>query len=309
MGSNKLISQQTIKQFVEQLGFEMVGEYKGVQAPLLIKTKEGYFCAPTVNALRNGKNPWVVSKSNPYSLQNIKNFCKANRKPFKILSNIYAGNNVKLSLLCEKCGEVFEMDWCEIKRGNGCPYCAGQKVAENNCLAAVHPELCDEWDYAKNGDLMPTNVTCHSGKTVCWKCSKCGYEWSMTISARSDGKGCFKCYHDSIKGNGSPLYKPDKTDDERRIERKYPEYKQFVLDVFKRDNYTCQLSGYKGHEIVVHHLDGYNWYKRGRTNPDNAITLSSEVHRKFHKIYGSGNNTKAQFEEFAKSYTKASVMG
>lgn len=48
----------------------------------------------------------------------------------------------------------------------------------------------------------------------------------------------------------------------------------------------------------MHHINGYNWDIKNRTNVDNGITLNTEVHKKFHKIYGKGNNTKEQFIEF-----------
>ena len=79
--------------------------------------------------------------------------------------------------------------------GNGCPACAGQVVTDKNNLAVKAPHLLKEWDYAKNGDLLPENVAHKSDKKVWWKCSKdsCGYEWTATISSRSNGRGCPAC--------------------------------------------------------------------------------------------------------------------
>lgn len=76
-------------------------------------------------------------------------------------------------------------------------------------------------------------------------------------------------------------------------------YKQFVATCFERDNYTCQITGKKSRgDIVVHHLDGYNWDVENRTNIKNGITLNKNIHNEFHKLYGKGNNTKTQFVEF-----------
>ncbi len=62
-----------------------------------------------------------------------------------------------------------------------------------NDFAALKPELAKEWNYEKNGDLKPTDVTCGSGKRVWWKCSKCGHEWKTLIFIRSRGSECPKC--------------------------------------------------------------------------------------------------------------------
>ena len=49
--------------------------------------------------------------------------------------------------------------------GNGCPYCAGQKVlAGFNDLASRNPALASEWDYEKNGPLKPEEVTERSNR-------------------------------------------------------------------------------------------------------------------------------------------------
>lgn len=77
--------------------------------------------------------------------------------------------------------------------GNGCPYCANQKVLVGyNDLATTNPELLDEWNYEKNGDLMPQMVVAGTDKKVWWKCSK-GHEWQSRIANRSRGARCPYC--------------------------------------------------------------------------------------------------------------------
>ena len=38
---------------------------------------------------------------------------------------------------------------------------------ENNCQ-----DILEEWDYERNTDLRPCDVTIGSGKNIWWKCSK-----------------------------------------------------------------------------------------------------------------------------------------
>jgi len=81
---------------------------------------------------------------------------------------------------------------------------------------------------------------------------------------------------------------------------KSPEYKKWRLKVFERNNYTCQISGQVGGELVAHHLDNFAEFKDKRMDVSNGITLSKNVHMLFHTIYGSNHNTKEQFIEFKK---------
>ena len=73
--------------------------------------------------------------------------------------------------------------------GTKCPYCSGKKpIAGINDLATTPPELCLEWNYEKNIDISPSNVSKASTKKVWWK-GKCDHEWQATIRSRTAGRG------------------------------------------------------------------------------------------------------------------------
>ena len=78
-------------------------------------------------------------------------------------------------------------------RPGGCPYCSGKKALKGyNDLATLKPDIAAEWNYERNGKLLPTEVSPGSNKKVWWKCKKCGYEWSSIINSRKNC-GCPKC--------------------------------------------------------------------------------------------------------------------
>ena len=79
--------------------------------------------------------------------------------------------------------------------------------------------------------------------------------------------------------------------------RSYTEYYTFKKEVLARDNYKCVCCG-KNYDLKVHHLDGYDKFPKKRLDPSNAVTLCKNCHKNFHLIYGRGNNTKEQFEEW-----------
>jgi hypothetical protein len=75
---------------------------------------------------------------------------------------------------------------------SGCPFCSGKKVCEDNSLLVLEPKLSMEWNYKKNGNLKPSDVTRYSGKKVWWKCTK-GHEWKCSVVSRTKGNGCPIC--------------------------------------------------------------------------------------------------------------------
>ena len=149
-------------------------------------------------------------------------------------------------------------------------------------------------------DLSPTSST-----LVEIQCDCCGMiykrPYAQYYTYNRQGKMYCKSCAITILTSGEKHYrwKSDKTDEERLNERCYPEYTTFIKSVLARDNYTCQCCGkISASNLVVHHLDGYNWCKEKRTDVTNGITLCDNCHNNFHSIYGHGNNTRQQYEDW-----------
>ena len=117
--------------------------------------------------------------------------------------------------------------------------------------------------------------------------------------------------HPSIAGKNNPLYgihkygkdnhnyNPNITDEERMIDRNYFEYSQWVIYVYKRDEYTCQkCDDDVGGNLNAHHIESYADNPDKRTVVSNGITLCETCHKDFHHQYGYGNNTKEQLNKF-----------
>ena len=109
--------------------------------------------------------------------------------------NISSGTGEKVKWICPNCGEEYlAIIHNRIKMNSNCPYCSNKKVKSNkeNSLFFLFPEIAKEWDYEKNGDLKPTDVTKGSDKKVWWKCEK-GHEWKAPINVRNRRTGCPYC--------------------------------------------------------------------------------------------------------------------
>ena len=60
-------------------------------------------------------------------------------------------------------------------------------------LIECHPEISNSWNFEKNGNLTPKDVSFASAKKVWWKCEK-GHEWESRVFSRTKNKsGCPVC--------------------------------------------------------------------------------------------------------------------
>ena len=69
------------------------------------------------------------------------------------------------------------------------------RMAVDNSLFNLYPEIASEWNYEKNNNIDPRNYLPRSGKIVWWKC-KSGHVWKTRICDRlKNGKivGCPYC--------------------------------------------------------------------------------------------------------------------
>lgn len=116
----------------------------------------------------------------------------AERNPGVDLVRVSAGSPKKLWWVGD-CGHEFESAPYNRVKGQGCPFCSGNRVLIGfNDLGTVRPELAAEWNHARNGDLLPTAVTRSSGRKVWW-IDAFGHEWETAISGRNAGAGCPYC--------------------------------------------------------------------------------------------------------------------
>ncbi len=81
-----------------------------------------------------------------------------------------------------------------IHHHNGCPVCSGRVVLPGfNDLESQFPNIAKEWNYEKNGDLKPNNITALNGKKVSWICPK-GHHYDASIRSRTKlHSGCPIC--------------------------------------------------------------------------------------------------------------------
>lgn len=213
-----------------------------------------------------------------------------------ILLEKYTNSHTKILCKCKKCGNEWSVIPPSLLSGHGCPKC-GIEIMKSK-TTKTHEQFIEDFKKSGNQYIEIVGKYINSSTKIKVRCTRCDKEYYSSPTKLLCGRGCIDCYKKFNFGENSTRWNKNKTNEERLVERKYSEYYQFINDVFKRDNYICQITNQKGGALVVHHLDGYGWCKDKRTDIDNGITITKNIHIEFHKMYGYGNNTKAQFLEF-----------
>ena len=102
------------------------------------------------------------------------------------------GSRKKAWWICER-GHEWEAMIMNRTRGNGCPYCSGNKVIPGETdLATLRPDIALEWHPALNGEKTPDQFGVYSNKKAWWICER-GHEWETVIGKRTQGSGCQYC--------------------------------------------------------------------------------------------------------------------
>lgn len=132
----------------------------------------------------------------------------------------------------------------------------------------------------------------------------CDNEFPITWNNFQGNRECPKCSRENRSGENHYYWNPNLTDEDRKDRRDYKGYDQFIQDALRLAGYTCNITGERGGKLEVHHLNGYHWDIKNRTNVENAVVLTEVIHKEFHSIYKCGNNTKEQYEEFKNNKLK-----
>jgi len=143
------------------------------------------------------------------------------------------------------------------------------RVAWNKGLRGTH--FSPETEFTSGDVSGSKNVNWVGG---CPKCIDCGKE--LLDYHRGRCRRCWLKYNtgeNHYKWNGGP-----KTEVERV--RTSTEYKSWVLNIFRRDWFTCQMPdcGYKGKDIEAHHIKRVNEYPEYMLKMWNGITFCKDCH-------------------------------
>jgi hypothetical protein len=115
------------------------------------------------------------------------------------LENVTHGSSKVVGWKCPE-GHKWRTAICNrTGRKSNCPYCSGKVATPENNLLVLYPEVAAEWDYKKNGKLRPENFLPKSHQKVYWVCSNGHPSYRASISDRTGGTNCPKCFNQSSR--------------------------------------------------------------------------------------------------------------
>lgn len=305
-------------------------EYKNFSSPLLLKCKCGNTFEKSFERIKTGRlccKECLYKESRErysYKLEDVKKIIE--EKGCKYIGGEYKNNNSILTIQC-KCGEIFKKSFRNFynKGQSRCPKCG--KELSRKAKYKYDLEKVKEM-FAKN------NYTILEDKYVnCETPMKCRCEEGHIFYVRLNdflygNQGCKQCAILRNSGENHWNYKGGESEVIDYFRKHIKDWKTEVMIKYKD---KCYLTGSKS-DCVVHHLKSFNTiideslkelnlplhrkineYTEEEFNKlkdlvlskhivDNGVLLQRKVHNKFHSIYGKGNNTKEQFNEFIKKY-------
>ena len=206
----------------------------------------------------------------------------------------YINKDTKVCIICAEHGEFWQTPNNHWKR-KGCPKCS--KNYKLNI--GVITKRCREYNVV----LLTSNYK-NAYEKMSWRCNVDGCIFVMCWHDIQSGNKCPACSmlsrREKISGENSCMWNPNLTEDDRIHNRILPENKIWIRNIFIRDNYVCQICGKTNTTLNAHHLDGYHWCKEKRYDIENGISLCTDCHKEFHKLFGNKYNTREQFMEFYK---------
>jgi ribosomal protein S27E len=230
----------------------------------------------------------------------------------------YERSDKLMRYICE-CGNESKITWDNFKQGYRCSACGRKKTIASHAY---------DYEYVKQqiekyGYTLLSNTYNRSQEILEVRCPK-GHEHFTSWNRFQKGVRCKICHFESIVGENSPHWKGGHSELKEYIRNKLVDWKKQSM---KSSNYKCIITGDEFNHI--HHLvsfnkifaevmDNYafNTYKtvieytpselkcivdkiiEQHSKYPYGVCLRDDVHNLFHIVYGYGDNTPEQFEEF-----------
>lgn len=304
------LTNEEVENYIELHGYKLFSQYVSSVKYIKVQCNVGHTYETRFPTFKRGSRCPVCAmeiRKNKLRLplENVKAIFIENG--FTPLFDTYKNANIPLPCICP-CGRKTMSLLSSVKEGKRCRGCMGERLSE-----VFRHDYESVYNFFQQENCVLLSKTYENGRQKLDYICSCGNKAKISFEKFKTGQRCQSCKATKISektkgvprpnwsGENHPMWKPDRTDEERLADRKFQEYHQWRKLVFEKDGFTCLSCGQVGKSLNAHHKDGWNWCIERRLDVDNGATLCSTCHNDFHKEYGKGNNTCQQFEEFLKA--------
>jgi len=286
---------------------------------------DGHIWGATFGHLQNGKGCpkcWEkkrieLSQKRKLTIEEVVRRISEINPMIKILSTEYVDCKSHLECECLIDGYTWKADFNHLQEGRGCPKCGG---SIKYTLEEIKNIITD-----KNPDILVlSNEYKMVHEKLKYKCLIDGHEWETTPRSIMRGSGCPVCAIRRVSGENSCNWKGGITAIGMYLRNQMTQWRN---DSKKSCGFKCVIS--KGRFDHIHHIHGFDMIleetfittgiekrekiadysdKELKTLEDICLKihykyglgacLTKENHENFHKLYGYGNNTPEQWQEF-----------
>lgn len=225
---------------------------------------------------------------------------------------------------CENCGKEFKTTrkttkYCspsckpqnqKVRTTVNCSYCGKEKEVTKSHKAMYKDFYCNDKCKSEHYKIIYSGLNSPHYSRELVKCCICYKEIHKNLyeinrykrhycskKCKSAGNSLF------YSGENNPNYNPNLTNEDRISKRCIDGYKEWILKIYEKNNFTCACCGSnESGKLNAHHIFNYSEHKHLRTNVENGITLCEKCHISFHKEYGYRNNNLEQLTNFLEKY-------
>ncbi len=111
--------------------------------------------------------------------------------------DVLAGSTNKAWFTCAE-GHAYDQAITSRVKGVGCKYCSNYEAADDNCMAAMRPDLAAQFHVSKNAPLTAETVVPGTSRKLWWQCHL-KHEWETTGDNRvRSNTGCPYCSNKKV---------------------------------------------------------------------------------------------------------------
>lgn len=228
----------------------------------------------------------ACGKSFEYSGSNGSKKTCSHECRYALLSTINKAKNEYVEIKCERCGNTFTTTPYRVSKNK--KFCSFKCKYPEQTLKTC--KSCNKEFYVRDSEIdkqycskvcadtgVERNLKLSNSMKITWQDENKKANLIQGIKRRSSSEEWRQSAHFQ-KGELHPRYKGNKR--LREGASRY-EYKKWVKDVFKKDDYTCQMCGSKKY-LRAHHIKEWAKYPEFRYEISNGMTLCEDCHLEIH---------------------------